>query len=186
MWHGVEHRGLCWGSHGGETAQVYDQRRAGWEEGGEVESREEVDGTLEVPRGWQRHDAEGQVEGFDGTHGRGGNELPRGNEVMLECSEGASELGGGAVEWETEEVGQLGSMSHGGYCSVVAAMVGRGEMGYDVLAEPYDITGEESFVSPTTPFYIALATRKKKPRVSTRKETIKKRYYIRTGPVPSI
>lgn len=127
MWHGVEHRGLGRGSHRGETAEVHDQRRAGWEEGGEVESLEEVDGTLEVRGGWQRHDAEGQVEGFDGAHGRGGDELLRGDKVMPEGGEGAGELGGGVVEWEADEVGQLGSVCHGGYCSAAtAAMVATG------------------------------------------------------------
>lgn len=45
------------------------------------------------------------MEGCDWTHGGGGDELLRGDEVVPEGGEGAGELGGGMVEWETKEVG---------------------------------------------------------------------------------
>lgn len=45
------------------------------------------------------------MDGCDGPHGGGRDELSRGDEVVVEGGKGGSELGGGVVEREGEEVG---------------------------------------------------------------------------------
>ena len=86
----------------------------GCKHGGDVERAEEGAGCFEAVRGGEAHDADGEVEGGDGTDGFGRDGM-LGSYFGGEACEGGLELGfgGEGYEGEAEEVGEWGFRRHG-------------------------------------------------------------------------